>query len=227
MKKMPSDANALILTSAFYHPDGELRKRLRALSDQWVEALKPLFSDGEIREIIARENGTPLEPFVLEKSDQDIAVRMARAAFSEKGGGHRFRVVSRETIGFKGGLVITDNLKHYYAERYARGKYPRNPKAGFSFFPAYTPSSTHSFLVRLQKSQAVAEVDENGFNIRLPRPYDNIVDGLAVRALQRNSRLMPSEEPFDRLGLRVDAGTEKGSKFERVARNPRSKWLRT
>jgi hypothetical protein len=136
--------------------------------------------------------------------DEDMAVRMARAAFSEKGGGHRFRVVSRETIGYKGGLVITDNLKHYYAERYARGKYRRNPKAGLSFYPACAPSSSDCFLVRLQKSRAVAEVDETGFNIKISRPYDNIDDGLAARALQRNSRLLPSEKSFDQVGLRVD-----------------------
>jgi hypothetical protein len=196
--------NTLILTSAFYHPETAVRDRLLKVVDQWVDSLEPRYSETQIRGIISNEGGTPLEPFVLDKADVDMAVRMAMAAFSKKVSENRFRIVSRDTIGFKGGLVITNNLKHYYAERYMRGNRRRNPKSGISFFPAYAPSCEEFPMAKLTKSRAIVETDEKGFIIRLSWPYLGIDAGLAARALQRHSRILSSDKPFDQLGLRVD-----------------------
>ena len=197
--------NTLIITGAFYHPDSQVRNRLREVVDLWAEAQKPKYSAGEIRELILNETGTPLEPFTLEEADVETAVFIANVAFSEKINASRIRIVSRETIGEKGGLVITSNLRHYYAERYMLGKYKRNPQTGISFFPTYTPSSDKSLPVRLNAIRASLLADDDGFIIHLPWPHIGMNPGLFARRLQILSRLEPGSISFDKVGLRVDA----------------------
>ena len=196
--------NTLIITGAFYHPNSEVRNRLRKVVGLWAQAQKPKYSAGEIRELILNETGTPLEPFSLEKTDVEAAVFITNVAFSEKINATRIRIVSRETIGYKGGLVITSNFRHYYAERYALGKYKRNPQTGISFFPAYAPSSDKSLPVWLNAIRASLLTDDKGFIIRLPWPYIEKDPGVIARRLQKNSRLEPGSISFDKIGLRVD-----------------------
>lgn len=197
--------NPLILASAFYHPENSVRARLLKIVDRWVNNMKPMGSEKTIRTILTNETGTPLEPFILNDEDIEMAVRLAMAAFSKKVYAERFRIVSKETIGFEGGLVITRNFNHYYAERYIRGECHRKPKTGFTFLPAYTPCSKKSPLVQIGNTQACLETDEEGFVIRLAWPDMTVNRGIAAKRLQRNSRIPSSDKTFDELGLRVDA----------------------
>ena len=200
-------SNNLVISAAFYHPEPLVRDRLQQSLQEWVAYLDPVYSDDDIREIIAGEKGTPLEPFVLDDTDFEAAVFLGKAAFSKNIGAKRFRIVSRETIGSKGGLVITSNLRSFYAERYAKGKYRRNPIAGATFVPALVPSSAENDLVRLNATSAVATADEKGFIIRLPIPPELVSLSLLARSFQKNGKLVPSDTPLDDAGLRVDAGS--------------------
>ena len=202
------NSNRLILTSAFYHPEKTLRAKLRQMIDEWIDELEPAYDESDIRSLIAEEQGTPLEPFVLSEADLDMAVVLARAAFSKRLRQTRFRIVSSDTIGFKGGLVITNNLNHYYAERYVFGKYRRNPTAGVSFFPGYVPKSKKHSLFKLNKAYAKAFTDDEGFNIVVPWPYLGEDPGIVARDMQRYSRIGGVEDTFDRIGLRVEAGAD-------------------
>ncbi|WP_289084830.1 isocitrate lyase/PEP mutase family protein, partial [uncultured Sulfitobacter sp.] len=52
-----------------------------------------------------------------------IAAMATRLAFCRLGiGKTRFRIVSRETLGVTGGVVLTDNLRSFFIERYSRGE---------------------------------------------------------------------------------------------------------
>jgi len=202
------DANPLILTSAFYHPDKTLRRVLKQRATDWVDRLEPQFTENDIRDLILGEEGTVLEPFELKTSDIGLAVILARAAFSKKSDVQRCRIVSRETIGRKGGLVITRNLKSYYPERYRYGKYRRNPQAGFNFLPAFLPGTDERHLFQMTKAAATLHVNDHGFVIRVPWPHTWREGGELARDLQVHSRLSNATESFDQLGLRVE--TEPG-----------------
>lgn len=208
------DANSLILTSAFYHPDENLRKALRQSVADWVDKLCPHFTEDDIRNVILQEKGTILEPFRIDGNDLEMAVTLAMAAFSKKVDQKRCRIVSRETIGSEGGLVITSRLKTYFAERYQQGKYKRKPRAGFTFLPAWLPASGDHKMFQMMKSTATLYVDEDGFTIRVPWPHYTVEAGELARDLQIHSRISRTSDSFDQLGLRVE--TERNSVMVRT-----------
>ena len=96
----------LVVAAAFYHPEKTVRARLCSKLEGWLKKLGDRADAEQIRTVLEKNKGTYLEPFVLSKADLDCSVFLARLAFSRTAEQTRFRVVSRDTIGTDGGLVL-------------------------------------------------------------------------------------------------------------------------
>jgi len=196
-----SEIFRLVVAAGFYHPDPSTKEHLRALLDTWLAGLTPCHSVDTVRTAIAAQRGTFLEPFHLSDEDLACAVFLTRAAFSSASNEQRIRIVSRDTIGTEGGLVLTRNLKSYYVERFPEGKTVGQPKESSAFLPALVPP-----LGKTGALPTIAELisEDTGFRIRikLPGEPDNAV--ALARGYQSHSRIEGVSENFNRLGLRVE-----------------------
>jgi hypothetical protein len=191
----------LAFASGFYHPDPGIRDSLRRTLDAWLASLGPHPDPDAVRRLILAEKGTAIEPFVLEDADVECAVFLARAAFAGASGQNRFRLVSRDTIGSNGGLVITRNLSTYFVKRHPHNTCKGQPKGGWTFVPTLLASaaSRGSGII-----SAVLLAENDGFRITLPLA-DCAEDPSAIaRQMQIASRIHGVDETFDRLGLRIE-----------------------
>jgi hypothetical protein len=117
------DDLSLIFAAAFQLDDAEMRSSILESLESWIVRQEPYFGEDEIRDYLDRQQGTAMEPFELNDQDSKIAAMATRLAFCRLGiGKTRFRIVSRETLGVTGGVVLTDNLRSFFIERYSRGE---------------------------------------------------------------------------------------------------------
>lgn len=197
----PSEVFRLVLASGFYHPEAGARDEFRALLDEWMSSLSGMPAAKEVRELIISEKGTTIEPFILEESDLECAVVLVRAAFSEEIGEHRVRLVSRDTIGRDGGLVITSSLASYYVTRHPHNECRRQTKSGWCFTPAIIPKAASAGPAM---TTAVLRAEDNGFRITvaLQDCHQNPAD--FARQLQLGSKIYGLNDSFDQIGLRVE-----------------------
>lgn len=196
-----SEIFRLVVATGFYHPDAAIRDQLRALLDGWLESLSPLHSAESVREALAAQKGTFLEPFRLSGEDTTCAVFLIQAAFAKNSPLQRIRIVSRDTIGTGGGLVFTRNLKSYFVQRFPGGKPVGQPKEGWTFLPALVPPMGETGALPTH-AQLVSE--DTGFRIRIKLPEaPSDAAGLA-RSYQKHSRIEGVKENFNRLGLRIE-----------------------
>lgn len=199
---------ALAVTSAFYHRDPLLRTELREMLGSRLTTLGKLPEESRVRDVVEAQNGTDLEPFVLQERDIDCVVLLARAFFSEVVGGTRFRIVSRDSIGADGGLVITNNLASYFVERFAGKPRQRQPLRGLAFVPELIPGDMNVSLgpVRFPQwtlpSQIVVADDGIGISVDLPNRFALSAEGL--RAWRQKGGLEGVPETLDSLGLRLE-----------------------
>jgi len=191
---------------------------LRGIVNGWVATLIPRFQSTEIIDALRACGGTTLEPFTLGDDDEEIATMLLRIAFSDAFGQTRFRIVSRETLGSDGGCVMTNNLEHYYVERYARGKRRKTPSAYWSFSPRNLPIKAINALgasareaSRLMNSLQVSLVaDDSGFRVQLKNVDLSTLQwpetARLAGSLQKHSVIGASRETLDAIGLRVQVG---------------------
>jgi hypothetical protein len=111
-----------ILFAASYYPDGDIRRQLWQVLDQWLEDQDSALDADEVHRVIAEEKGTDLEPFNLTGEALRTGVFLTRLALASNSVASRFRLVSEDTIGNRGGLVITRSGNSFYSERFALGK---------------------------------------------------------------------------------------------------------
>jgi hypothetical protein len=164
------DTFSTYLYASRKHPDKKLQKRLFEATSEWVEEALPDYSTEDICEVISNEKGTVLEPFDLTSADIELASMLMRMAFSRVYLQTRFRIVSRETIGSDGGLVITNNLNSYYVERFAHGTNRTVPTDAWTFSPASEPSTREvTKLVRPKVKVSCRFADEGMLiDIKIP-----------------------------------------------------------
>lgn len=193
----------LVAGGAFYHDDLKEKTFLRAYLDKWLQKQEGIVDPGIIRNIITKEQGTALEPFVLSEADVECAVFLAQLAFSKNFNSKRFTIVSRDTIGEEGGLVITNNLKSYYSERFLFGKNRHIQKSGFKFIPN---NLKYISKYKLFSEEVFIISEESGFLIVIPNVIHQSewVPDIA-RAFQNDGRIEGTKDSFINLGLRVDA----------------------
>jgi hypothetical protein len=197
----PGEVFRLSLASGFYHPDLSARREVRALLDRWLDSQEGVPASEEVREKIGREKGSAHEPFLLNDADLDCAVFVVRAAFSKNLGITRVRIVSRDTIGNDGGLVITPGLRSYYVTRYPENECRGQPKGGWVFVPSAVPIG---MACAPGRTVAALHAEDGGFRITVPLPDSELDPALYARSFQLGSRIYGVLESFNRLGLRVE-----------------------
>ena len=109
--------------------------------------------------------------------------------------------MSRETIGHEGGLVLTNNLKSYYSERYIHGKHRHQQSSGWAFVPSAIPTGDADGPAMIA---ATISSDDEGFRIVVSMPECREDPAIFARQLQRNSRIKGVKDSFSSLGLRVE-----------------------
>ena len=218
-KQTHPDANqgglATTLAAAVDHKDLWLRTRLSGRLDEWVASLKPKFTEADVAGALARQPGTEIEPFVLEGDELKIATVAIRAAFSRKCHQTRFRVVSAETIGTHGGVVLTKSLNGFLVERFAHARLRKTPWHFWFIAPAHRrrgDACIGSFSGRQGRARATCTVTERGWQIVLPESAWS-VDSVAESATTRSKtslagHLFGTDRSLQSLGLVV--GVERG-----------------
>jgi hypothetical protein len=163
------DEISLLLLAAVQHPEGEVRRRIRKSLEAWVEEARPRYTSHQIAALLQSQEGTAIEPFVLNRRDRYLAVLLTRLAFSERYHRTRFRVVSRETMGTEGGLMLTNHLRAFYIERYVKGYRRRTPDHFGFVAPAEMPTGER--VASWTRTEAEAGIDQRGLYIRVG-PFD-------------------------------------------------------
>jgi hypothetical protein len=116
---------------------------------------------------LRREVGTFLEPFRLDDEDMRVAIFLTMLAFANPSPVSRFRIVSSDTIGNTGGLVITRGGGTFYSERHSLGK-NRLLSSNLRFFaPSMAPPGPFDSMFA-DKPEAIVRSDEKGFYVDLP-----------------------------------------------------------
>ena len=152
----------------------QFRAELSKTLIEWVESLDPCYSPTEVAKALQSCHGTEIEPFCLNQEDLEISILLVRAAFSKVYSQSRFRIVSRETLGSEGGCVLTNNLRHFYLERFALGRHRSTPQRYWSFIPGNTPDKVQNDLGESAQDvkqfvsglKAFIQNDEQGYRIR-------------------------------------------------------------
>lgn len=214
------DDLGLILTSAFYFPDEDIRRGLREKVDRWIEQQEPLHEQEEVASAIFAHQGTPLEPLVLKPEDVQLAAALVRLSFSGRSKASRFRIVSRSSMDRKGGLIVTRSLNAYYAERFPMGKNPQRNHHCDYFLSGWVP--THSEVGKDAGSRVTGrlEINDEGIRIFIPFCSQSMERGMlgfsrddsGIYALnhefQQSSYILGYENDLDRFGLRFRSNPE-------------------
>ena len=203
----------LILLAANEHPDEQFRGHLWSCLDAWLEAQSPAINHDELDAILSHHKGTFLEPFRLEAGAKRTAIFLSRLALADASSASRFRVVSQDSIGNSGGLVITSNKNAFYSERYELGK-NRLKKSDLRFF---APSTTVDGPMKANVGEdlhALMYSDDHGIYIEFPKSLLNLVDwdlnrGGLKGELSSNSHIGPKKQSLYSVGMTVE-GTDKG-----------------
>jgi hypothetical protein len=196
----------LVVAAAFYHPESTVRDRLCSKLEGWLKKLGDRADAQRIRTVLEENKGTYLEPFVLSKADLDCSAFLARLAFSRTADQTRFRVVSRDTIGTDGGLVLTNNGNAFYVERYAYGQRRGQPKKSWAFFPALIPEAGSTPALN-KRAKLLSESE--GFRIVLDLPRSGKLPGAIAADFQKHGRIEGVTDTFNKLGLRVEFSSDK------------------
>lgn len=191
----------LAVAAAFYHPKRSVMQSLRAKLDAWVTGLGDQLNEEKARQVLDATKGTAIEPFTLSPEDVECAVFLARMAFSKTFGQTRLRIVSRDTIGKEGGLILTNNGAGYFVERYIHGNGTGLPKKSWVFFPALVPA--HRPVATWAKGACLIS-DSDGFRIVLTMPKSAKEPGAILSHYLRHSRIEGAGSSFPQLGLRLE-----------------------
>ena len=179
----------LLVLAALEHPEEAVRTPVRSLLRDWLRATEPIHTRREIVQALRQRNGTPVEPFVLSRRGRLVATLLAQAAFSEREGQTRFRVVSGDSLSTKGGVVLTNNLASFLVERFKRGRQIDVSESIGFMAPALMP--TAQSIADTPPCRVGIRIDDEGIQIRvhhLPRlPGDTRPPGEWARDLTLHS----------------------------------------
>ena len=178
-----NDSLPVTLLAASDHPDAEFRSHLMQQVDAWVSSLAPRHSTPDLLALLGACKGTVLEPFHINDGEAGIAALLGQIAFSKEFDQTRLRVVSTQTLGDKGGCVLTNNLQHFYVERFALGKRRRVAQKFWRYVPRNRPNigemqtgnDSNQSASMSQNLSANAELTEEGYQINVSVPSFSIL----------------------------------------------------
>jgi len=209
------DDLSFLLVGSILHSDIEARKLLRTKLDQWIGKLNTHYSQSQISEYLKSQKGTPLEPFILNDTDLQIATKFLQVAFSNEFKCTRVLIRSSDKVG-SGTLLVTKRLNSHYLESYVHGKNIRIQKKLWKFDANQAPKESYCGLGSFFKRQASIECTESGIEIKLDWPETNDHGALARfkgdRILQwpeqssfrSNSYFESDKSPFSTCGLELN-----------------------
>jgi len=113
------------LCAAYLLPQKGEASALRKVMDAWIEDCRPVAPAEDFADIIRAEKGTVLEPFAVDERHMSLATAFCRLATSERIGYSRMRILPAGAAHSSGGLVITRQLRSFFAECFAFAKNPR------------------------------------------------------------------------------------------------------
>jgi hypothetical protein len=196
----PSPDLGLLVLAAFYHPDVPMRAHIKAAIEAEM-VTDSGWDEDRVCAFLRAQPGTPVEPFCLDGIHLNAAALVLRLALAHRVS--RFRIVSQETIGNRGGLVVTCNLKGYYTERYVLGKRTGGAPLMDRFAaPAMMRQSLGDMLG--QKPRVKCRVDDEGYYLEMGNPGWQDTDRASSELgyLQANSEVYGKEKLLDRLGMK-------------------------
>jgi hypothetical protein len=104
-----ADAVPLVLLAALAHRDPCVRLRLAARLDALIEQRGPIDHEHKVRTFLARQRGSPTEPFFLDGLPLELAIRVVRLIYADATRKHQkrwLRIVSPEGFEEAGGLLV-------------------------------------------------------------------------------------------------------------------------
>jgi hypothetical protein len=116
----PSDQLLLIVRAAQLTSDTRLFNRLLRLLDESIACVLPKVDQAEIIARLKSCKGTTLEPFTLSEKNLQLASRLAQFTFSKRHAQSCFRVISEQSVGNRGGMLLSADGKDHYVERFMR-----------------------------------------------------------------------------------------------------------
>ena len=163
------DDLSFLLIGSVLHPDIQAREVLSSELEQWIGGLNKRYSQSQIADYLKSQKGTPLEPFILSKTDLEIVSKFLLVAFSEEFKCTRVLVRSSDKIG-SGALLVTQRLNSHYLESYVHGKKIRMHKELWKFEANLAPKENFSGLGYFFKRKATIACTESGIEIKLRWP---------------------------------------------------------
>jgi hypothetical protein len=199
-----ADTLPLAFLASVAHPDASLRERVAGRLDDYIAARQPLHTSEQVCEFLARQAGTPLEPFSLEPAA--LAVRLVRLAFVKQTARFaqvRVRLGSSAALDNHGGLLIAPSLKSRYLERFSLGVRHREPEDAFHL----VTSAIEPRLKQLAAANARFRVtcrSVAGFRlaVRGRLPWKLTEQPASLRGLQQGSTL--GSKTLESAGLRLE-----------------------
>ena len=215
-----------ILLAAIEYPDASFRDQLWDRLDKWLLDHSPTVEEAEVLSIIEGQSGTFFEPFRLEKNSTKLAIFLTRLALSEKIGMSRFRIVSEDTIGNSGGLIITKKLRNFYSERYVHGKNRLITSDLHFFAPSMKVDGPYNLRDKKPLS-AIMTSDDKGLYLNISNDLIRHIGWHSwasqsellqlIHKIGLNSRIGSKGATFSSVGLNLEAG-ENG--FQIAAKSP-------
>jgi hypothetical protein len=207
-----------ILLAANDHPEPDFREHLWSRLDDWLDLQEPMIDHRGMDSIVSHQTGTFLEPFRLAGDARRTALFLTRLALRQNSPASRFRLVSEDTIGNEGGLVITKNQKSFYSERYELGK-NRLINSNIRFFAPSMKTRGPMRRANLQAWHASMHSDDKGMYVELPTQILELAGWIdsgeepdlksLAGELLTNSRMGPKKLAISSIGVGVEV-TENG-----------------
>jgi hypothetical protein len=206
------------LCAAYLLPSKRETSALRKVMDAWIEDCRPVAAAEDFAEIIRGEKGTILEPFAVDERHMALATAFCRLATSERIGYSRTRIVPAGAAQSSGGLVITRQLRSFFAECFAFAKNPRAIETQPCLNLGCIPEPYEKVCPIMSRWTSLLSFEEKSATVRMPLQQARAVAAAAApkpaKAVELQSEVQTgieiggSDRSIDQYGLRVELETD-------------------
>ncbi len=192
-----ADDLALIAWKA---PDADVRQAASEVLHEASLAVRSLLERTYVEQVLRDTMGPPLSPFVISEEFLPIAVNLVQLSISQEYGASRVRVVSEDTIGVAGGLLILKSGATHYATPDLRAR--RSKSQCFSMAPGAAAAS----LALDVGVGAVATIDwdGDGYEIMLDSRFRRRHLPCKIDLLNQHSFIDHPRRTLEQIGLSID-----------------------
>jgi len=217
-KKQPTESFWVChaLCSAYLRPHDKKALVVREQIENWINDCEPIITPKEVLEILRKEKGTPLEPFVVPEHLIPLCIATIRLATSRQADLPRMRLVSSTALQDKGGLFVTRNLKTFYGESFSFSQRPRPLLSAPYLLLNQVPSTYAEIKPKSEHFLSTFILKKNGATISIPNPSrlagvqskgkgkKTEIPSDAINFLKRNTSFSGMKDGVGKLGLRIE-----------------------